>query len=124
MIKVNLPTHVCLKRNCRLLFILKHWSYAKCKDVLHTLNIYIYYIYYWIYIYIYYNEYIYIYKYIYILLNIYIYIYYNEYIYIYIIPAKEHQVVDCSGAEEILISETLLWKYLEYVHLILQNYKN
>ena len=45
-------------------------------------------------------------------MNIYIYIYYNLYIYIYIyiyiIPAKEHQVVDCSGAEEILISETLL----------------
>ena len=91
----------------------------------------------WIYIYILYillNIYIYIimniykytniYIYIYILLNIYIYIYYNEYIYIYIIPAKEHQVVDRSGAEEILISETLLWKYLEYVHLILQNYKN
>ena len=73
------------------------------------LNIYIYtniYIYYWIYIYIYILQWIYI------------------YIYIYIIPAKEHQVVDRSGAEEILISETLLWKYLEYVHLILQNYKN
>ena len=73
------------------------------------MNIYIYtniYIYYWIYIYIYILQWIYI------------------YIYIYIIPAKEHQVVDCSGAEEILISETLLWKYLEYVHLILQNYKN
>ena len=88
--------------------------------------IYIYIIYIIEYIYIYYNEYIYIYKYIYILLNIYIYIYItmNIYIYIYIIPAKEHQVVDHSGAEEILISETLLWKYLEYVHLILQNYKN
>ena len=88
--------------------------------------IYIYIIYIIEYIYIYYNEYIYIYKYIYIIE--YIYIYYNElqwiYIYIYIIPAKEHQVVDRSGAEEILISETLLWKYLEYVHLILQNYKN
>ena len=73
------------------------------------MNIYIYtniYIYYWIYIYIYILQWIYI------------------YIYIYIIPAKEHQVVDRSGAEEILISETLLWKYLEYVHLILQNYKN
>ena len=54
----------------------------------------------------------------------YIYILQWIYIYIYIIPAKEHQVVDRSGAEEILISETLLWKYLEYVHLILQNYKN
>ena len=73
------------------------------------MNIYIYtniYIYYWIYIYIY------------IAMNIYI------YIYIYIITSKENQVVDCSGAEEILISETLLWKYLQYVHLILQNYKN
>ena len=86
--------------------------------------IYIYIIYIIEYIYIYYNEYIYIYKYIYILLNIYIYILQWIYIYIYIIPAKEHQVVDRSGAEEILISETLLWKYLEYVHLILQNYKN
>ena len=85
---------------------------------------YIYILYILLNIYIYYNEYIYIYKYIYIIEYIYIYIYYNEYIYIYIIPAKEHQVVDRSGAEEILISETLLWKYLEYVHLILQNYKN
>ena len=70
-----------------------------------------------------YVEYIYI---LYILLNIYIYIlqWIYIYIYIYIIPAKEHQVVDRSGAEEILISETLLWKYLEYVHLIFQNYKN
>ena len=57
-------------------------------------------------IYIYTNIYIYIY----ILLNIYIYIYIyiTMNIYIYIIPAKEHQVVDRSGAEEILISETLL----------------
>ena len=85
---------------------------------------YIYILYILLNIYIYYNEYIYIYKYIYILLNIYIYILQWIYIYIYIIPAKEHQVVDRSGAEEILISETLLWKYLEYVHLILQNYKN
>ena len=51
-------------------------------------------------IYIYTNIYIYIIEYIYILQRI--------YIYIYIIPAKEHQVVDRSGAEEILISETLL----------------
>ena len=79
------------------------------------LNIYIYII---MNIYIYTNIYIYYWIYIYILQWIYI------YIYIYIIPAKEHQVVDRSGAEEILISETLLWKYLEYVHLILQNYKN
>ena len=89
---------------------------------------YIYILYILLNIYIYYNEYIYIYTniyiYIYYWIYIYIYIYYNEYIYIYIIPAKEHQVVDRSGAEEILISETLLWKYLEYVHLILQNYKN
>ena len=87
---------------------------------------YIYILYILLNIYIYYNEYIYIYKYIYIYYWIYIYIlqWIYIYIYIYIIPAKEHQVVDRSGAEEILISETLLWKYLEYVHLILQNYKN
>ena len=85
---------------------------------------YIYILYILLNIYIYYNEYIYIYKYIYIYYWIYIYILQWIYIYIYIIPAKEHQVVDRSGAEEILISETLLWKYLEYVHLILQNYKN
>ena len=87
---------------------------------------YIYILYILLNIYIYYNEYIYIYTNIYIYYWIYIYIYILQwiYIYIYIIPAKEHQVVDRSGAEEILISETLLWKYLEYVHLILQNYKN
>ena len=88
--------------------------------------IYILYILLNIYIYIYIIMNIYMYTNIYIYYWIYIYIYILQwiYIYIYIIPAKEHQVVDCSGAEEILISETLLWKYLEYVHLILQNYKN
>ena len=86
--------------------------------------IYILYILLNIYIYIIMNIYIYTNIYIYYWIYIYIYITMNIYIYIYIIPAKEHQVVDCSGAEEILISETLLWKYLEYVHLILQNYKN
>ena len=86
--------------------------------------IYILYILLNIYIYIIMNIYIYTNIYIYYWIYIYIYITMNIYIYIYIIPAKEHQVVDRSGAEEILISETLLWKYLEYVHLILQNYKN
>ena len=86
--------------------------------------IYILYILLNIYIYIIMNIYIYTNIYIYYWIYIYIYITMNIYIYIYIIPAKEHQVVDRSGAEEILISEILLWKYLEYVHLILQNYKN
>ena len=86
--------------------------------------IYILYILLNIYIYIIMNIYIYTNIYIYYWIYIYIYITMNIYIYIYIIPAKEHQVVDRSGAEEILILETLLWKYLEYVHLILQNYKN
>ena len=39
------------------------------------------------------------------------------------IPAKEHQVVDHSEADEISFSQVLFWKYLEYVPLILRNYK-
>ena len=39
------------------------------------------------------------------------------------IPAKEHQVVDSCAANEILVSEIFCWKYLEYVTLILPNYK-
>ena len=37
--KVNFPTHVCLRRNWQLFLILTLWSYSKCKDILHTLNI-------------------------------------------------------------------------------------
>ena len=38
--KVNFPTHVCLRRNWQLFLILTLWSYSKCKDTLHTLNVY------------------------------------------------------------------------------------
>ena len=43
---------------------------------------------------------------------------------VYEIPAKEHQVVDSCAADEISVSEILFGKYLEYVPLILHNYKN
>ena len=42
---------------------------------------------------------------------------------VYKIPAKEHQVVDHSEADEISVSQVLFWKYLEYVPLILRNHK-
>ena len=42
---------------------------------------------------------------------------------IYKILAKEHQVVDRGAADEISLSQILFWKYLEYVPLILRNYK-
>ena len=42
---------------------------------------------------------------------------------IYKFPAKEHQVVDSCDAHEILVSEILCEKCLEYFPLILQNFK-
>ena len=39
-IKVNLATHICPARNWQLFLILTHWSYCKCEDILHTLNVY------------------------------------------------------------------------------------
>ena len=42
---------------------------------------------------------------------------------VYKIPSKEHQVPDRSAAYEISVLESLLWKYSEYVPLILHNYK-
>ena len=39
-IKVNLPTDISPTRNSQLFFILTHWSYSKCKDILQTLNVY------------------------------------------------------------------------------------
>ena len=39
-IKVNLPTHIRLRRNCQLFLILTHWISLKRKDILHTLNVY------------------------------------------------------------------------------------
>ena len=36
---------------------------------------------------------------------------------------KKHQVVGPSGAYEISVYEILLWKYLEFVPVILCNYK-
>ena len=74
-----MPTDISPTRNSQLFFILTHWSYSKCKDMLQTLNVYKF-------------------------------------------PAKEHQAVDRWDAEEISVSEILLWKYLEYVPLILHNY--
>ena len=42
---------------------------------------------------------------------------------VYKVPTKEHQVVYSGAVDEISVLETLLWKYLEYVALILRNYK-
>ena len=42
---------------------------------------------------------------------------------VYKIPSKEHQVLDRSAAYEKSVLESLLWKYSEYVPLILHNYK-
>ena len=39
-IKVNLPTHACLRRDCKLFLTLKLLSYSKCKDLLHPMNVY------------------------------------------------------------------------------------
>ena len=38
--KVNFPTHGSLRRNWQLFLTLTLWSYSKCKDVLHTFNVY------------------------------------------------------------------------------------
>ena len=38
--KVNFPTHVCLRRNLQLFLILTLWSYSKWKGILNTLNVY------------------------------------------------------------------------------------
>ena len=35
-----MQTHICPMENWQLLFILTHWSYSKCKDILQTLNVY------------------------------------------------------------------------------------
>ena len=35
-----MPTDICATRNSQLFFILTHWSYSKCKDILQTLNVY------------------------------------------------------------------------------------
>ena len=32
--------HVCPNKNYHLLLIITHWSYSKCHDLLHTLNVY------------------------------------------------------------------------------------
>ena len=42
---------------------------------------------------------------------------------VYKFSAKEHQAVDRWDADELSVSSILLWKYLEYVPLILHNYK-
>ena len=42
---------------------------------------------------------------------------------VYKAPTKEHQVVYSGAVGEISVLQTLLWKYLEYVALILRNYK-
>ena len=39
-LKVNLETYTGLTRNCKLFLIITLWSYSKCKDLLHTLNLY------------------------------------------------------------------------------------
>ena len=35
-----MPAHVYLRRNCQPFLIVPHWSYSKCRDILHTLNVY------------------------------------------------------------------------------------
>ena len=35
-----MPIDTCPTRNSQLFFILTHWSYSKCKDILQTLNVY------------------------------------------------------------------------------------
>ena len=35
-----MPTDICPTRNSQLFFILTHWSYSKCKDILQTFNVY------------------------------------------------------------------------------------
>ena len=42
---------------------------------------------------------------------------------VYKIFTKEHDVADNSTTDKISVLEFLLWKYLEYVSLILHNYK-
>ena len=37
---VNLETRTCLTRIWKLFLIVTLWSYWKCKDLLHTLNVY------------------------------------------------------------------------------------
>ena len=39
-IKVKLPTHICPTKNWQLLFILRYWSYSKCKDILQTMDVF------------------------------------------------------------------------------------
>ena len=39
-LKVNSPTHVCLRRNYYLLMITMHLSYFKYNNLLHMLNVY------------------------------------------------------------------------------------
>ena len=41
----------------------------------------------------------------------------------YKIPAEGHQVVYSWAADEVSALEILFWEYLEYIHLILRNYK-
>ena len=41
----------------------------------------------------------------------------------YEISAEEHQIIDRSATYETSVLEILFWKYLEYVPLILRNYK-
>ena len=38
-LKVDLQTHACLTRNCKLFLIITLWKYSKCRDLLHTSNV-------------------------------------------------------------------------------------
>ena len=38
-IKINLPTDIYPMRNLQLAFILTHWNYSKCKNILQTFNV-------------------------------------------------------------------------------------
>ena len=39
-VRVNFPTHICLRKNWQSLLTLTHRSYSKYKGILHRLNVY------------------------------------------------------------------------------------
>ena len=39
-IEINLPRHVCLRRNYQLFLIIAHWSYFKNNNLFYNLNVY------------------------------------------------------------------------------------
>ena len=39
-VKINLPTHVCIRRNYQLFLVITHWSYFKNNNWFYKLNVY------------------------------------------------------------------------------------